>query len=218
MMPTDLIFLVCAIATVILSILVISLKNPIYGSLSLVGSFLPVAVIYILLHAPFVAAIQILVYGGAIMVLFTFVIMMIDLKDQDLKIQKNPLYRLLSLVVVLVFWAVSMAFLQKTQNLRQTQDFRTLDTQTITSKNSSPQETPHFQLDSPVDSTDFGSVKSIGRLIFGEPDPDNPKKANQNTLQSPALVSFELSSILILVAIVGALVLTKEYRVKKNDP
>lgn len=213
MNPIDLIFLFCGVSAIVLSILVIFLKNPIYGSLSLVGSFLPVAGIYILLQAPFVAAIQILVYGGAIMVLFTFVIMMIDLKDEDLKIQKKPSYRFLSLLVVLVFWGFSMVFLQKAEN--QSENLRTNELVTI--ENSASKEASEELNYSRPEIADFGSVKSIGRLIFGEPDPKNPEKANQNTLESPALVSFELSSILILVAIVGALILTKEYSVKKKN-
>jgi NADH-quinone oxidoreductase subunit J len=57
-------------------------KNPLYSAISLVGVFIALSCIYITLAAPFIAAVQILIYAGAIMVLVVFVIMLLNLDDQ----------------------------------------------------------------------------------------------------------------------------------------
>lgn len=57
-------------------------KNPLYGAISLVGVFISLSCIYVTLAAPFIAAVQILIYAGAIMVLVVFVIMLLNL-DED---------------------------------------------------------------------------------------------------------------------------------------
>jgi NADH-quinone oxidoreductase subunit J len=71
-------FLFAAIA-VIFALVVVLHRNPVVGALSLVASFFALAVMYVLLEAPFLAALQIIVYAGAIMVLFLFVIMLLNL-------------------------------------------------------------------------------------------------------------------------------------------
>lgn len=63
-------------------------KNPLYSAISLVGVFIALSCIYVLLAAPFIAAVQVLIYAGAIMVLVVFVIMLLNL-DED-----KPLNRL----------------------------------------------------------------------------------------------------------------------------
>ena len=72
-------FLFAAIA-VIFALVVILHRNAVVGALSLVASFFALAVMYVLLEAPFLAALQVIVYAGAIMVLFLFVIMLLNLK------------------------------------------------------------------------------------------------------------------------------------------
>ena len=57
-------------------------KNPLYSAISLVGVFIALSCIYVTLAAPFIAAVQILIYAGAIMVLVVFVIMLLNL-DED---------------------------------------------------------------------------------------------------------------------------------------
>lgn len=69
-------------------------KNPLYSAISLVGVFLSLSCIYITLAAPFIAAVQVLIYAGAIMVLVVFVIMLLNL-DED-----KPLNRLRYLYAV----------------------------------------------------------------------------------------------------------------------
>jgi NADH-quinone oxidoreductase subunit J len=69
-------------------------KNPLYSAISLVGVFLALSCIYVTLAAPFIAAVQVLIYAGAIMVLVVFVIMLLNLDDD------KPLNRLRYLYVV----------------------------------------------------------------------------------------------------------------------
>src|SRR5688572_23995007 len=75
-------FLFAAIA-VIFALVVVLHRNPVVGALSLVASFFALAVMYVLLDAPFLAALQVIVYAGAIMVLFLFVIMLLNLQHQS---------------------------------------------------------------------------------------------------------------------------------------
>jgi NADH-quinone oxidoreductase subunit J len=75
-----LLFFVFAAIAVVFALVVVLHRNPVVGALSLVASFFALAVIYVLLEAPFLAALQVIVYAGAIMVLFLFVIMLLNLQ------------------------------------------------------------------------------------------------------------------------------------------
>jgi len=74
-----LLFYVFAAMAVGAAVLVITLRNPIYSAISLLVTFLSVAALFLLRHAEFVAIVQIFVYGGGVMVLFLFVIMLVNL-------------------------------------------------------------------------------------------------------------------------------------------
>ena len=76
-------FWVFAAVMVIASLGVVLQRNPMYSVLLLLASFGALAGLYILLHAPFVAAIQIIVYAGAIIVLFLFVVMLLNVPSED---------------------------------------------------------------------------------------------------------------------------------------
>jgi NADH-quinone oxidoreductase subunit J len=78
-----LLFWVLAAAAVVASLLVIGQRNPMYSVLLLIVSFGALAGLYVLLDAPFVAAIQIIIYAGAIMVLFLFVVMLLNVPTED---------------------------------------------------------------------------------------------------------------------------------------
>ena len=78
-MLTFAVFFFFAAVAVIFALVVVLNRNPVVGALSLVASFFALAVMYVLLDAPFLAALQIIVYAGAIMVLFLFVIMLLNL-------------------------------------------------------------------------------------------------------------------------------------------
>ncbi len=77
-------FFVLALGLVVTSLLVVTFRNPIHSAVSLVGTFLLLAGVYALLNATFLAVIQIMVYAGAILVLFLFVIMLLNLGDDEL--------------------------------------------------------------------------------------------------------------------------------------
>jgi NADH-quinone oxidoreductase subunit J len=68
---------------VITSLLVVLQSNPVYSVLLLIGSFMALAGLYVLLSAPFAAVIQIIVYAGAIMVLFLFVVMLLNAPQEE---------------------------------------------------------------------------------------------------------------------------------------
>jgi NADH-quinone oxidoreductase subunit J len=74
-----LLFYLFALIAVGAAILVVSLRNPMYSAIALLVTFLSVAALFILRHAEFLAVVQIFVYGGGIMVLFLFVIMLVNL-------------------------------------------------------------------------------------------------------------------------------------------
>ena len=65
------------------SMLVVALRNPVYSALSLLVMFFHVAGLFITLHAEFLAAVQIIVYCGAILVLYLFVVMILNVKQDD---------------------------------------------------------------------------------------------------------------------------------------
>ncbi len=87
-MASDVLFFVFAGFAIACAISMVYHKNPLYSAISLVGVFVALACIYITLAAPFIAAVQVLIYAGAIMVLVVFVIMLLNL-DED-----RPLNRL----------------------------------------------------------------------------------------------------------------------------
>src|SRR5215468_2859532 len=105
---------------VISSLLVISQRNPIYSVLLLIASFGALSGLYVMLEAPFVAVIQIIVYAGAIMVLFLFVVMLLNAphEETDFDERVHPLLRpgpmrfgalLAAALVVELIWAINRA-------------------------------------------------------------------------------------------------------------
>lgn len=94
-------------------------KNPLYSAISLIGVFISLSCIYITLAAPFIAAVQILIYAGAIMVLVVFVIMLLNLDDKNQVNRLGYLYAVgggLGLILLVqtffIFYAVSRTPLQ----------------------------------------------------------------------------------------------------------
>lgn len=85
-------FLILAAAMVVGATLVITVRQPIHAALALVGTLLALAVTYITLEAHFLGAIQVIVYAGAIMVLFLFVIMLLNVESQR-PVQRWPWLR-----------------------------------------------------------------------------------------------------------------------------
>jgi NADH-quinone oxidoreductase subunit J len=144
---------------------VIFQPKPINSVLSLVVVLFALAVIYMQLSAEFIAALQIILYAGAIMVLFLFVVMLLNLHRDEFKDRHRP--RLRSLGVLL-----GGAMLVEI---------------TLVIRAFSP---PARSLESPSVAEDFGSVAQIGHLLFDK-----------------YLLPFELTSVMLLIAVSGALVL-----------
>jgi NADH-quinone oxidoreductase subunit J len=103
--PTFFFYLLSAVA-VISAILVITRKNPVHSALSLIFTLLSLAGLYLMLYAPFVAGVQIILYAGGIMVLFLFVIMLVNIERSQREEQFNHQWHigiLASLVLGILF-------------------------------------------------------------------------------------------------------------------
>src|SRR5690349_18389272 len=119
-MPETLLFYLLSGVAVLSSALVIGQRNPMYSVMMLIGSFLGLAGLYITLDAPFVAVAQIIIYAGAIMVLFLFVVMLLNAPQEDAAEwdRSHPLRQpgvarfgtlLAGLLIVQLVWALARA-------------------------------------------------------------------------------------------------------------
>ncbi len=142
---------------------VIVFKNPISSAFSLIVSFFAMAGLYAMLDAHFLAIIQILVYAGAIMVLFIFVIMLLNLQGDELKERPfHPYFKGLAALLLLGFGGVLYLVLgPMNTSMREVGD-------------------------------GFGSIKEVGTELF-----------------TRYWFAFEYTSILLLVALIGGVVLAK---------
>jgi NADH-quinone oxidoreductase subunit J len=84
MPPIDPVFAAAAGVSVVAGIAMVTRRNPVYSAMMMLVSFLAFAVVYLKLDAPFLAAMHVLVYTGAILVLFLFVIMLLNLKPHEM--------------------------------------------------------------------------------------------------------------------------------------
>jgi len=106
---SEVLFQVFAAVAIASAVLAVTRKNAVASAMWLVLMFFSLASIYVLLEAYFVAVVQVLVYAGAIMVLFLFVIMLLDLRDEELKILGSPDFQKWGLLVAGGFLALSVA-------------------------------------------------------------------------------------------------------------
>src|ERR1051326_707865 len=81
----DFVFIVAGAVCAFSALAIVSQKNPVYSVVYMLPFFLGMTTLFVLLDAAFLAAIQMIVYGGAILVVFLFVIMLINLKPEDLR-------------------------------------------------------------------------------------------------------------------------------------
>jgi NADH-quinone oxidoreductase subunit J len=157
-------FGVFAIPLVLTAAGVVVARSPMYAAMSLVAAFFFMAGIYVLLSAHLIAFMQILVYAGAVMVLFLFVIMLLSLGNEHLEQEKQKAMQVLG-VIGAVFLVGLVAYASREA----------------------------MNVDAAVVPADFGTVKAVGRALFTQ-----------------YLLPFEATSLLLLVAIVGAVVVAKE--------
>src|SRR5687767_11775022 len=117
-MPESLLFYLLSGLAIVTSALVVGQRNPMYSVMLLIASFGALAGLYIQLDAPFVAVAQIIIYAGAIMVLFLFVVMLLNAAQEDAGEwdRAHPLRRpgmvrvgalLAALLVVQLVWALT---------------------------------------------------------------------------------------------------------------
>lgn len=142
-------------------------RNPVHCALFLVGVLLSMSGMFILLNAPFIAAIQVLVYAGAIMVLFLFVLMMLNVRGETPLLTPGA-----TKGFGILFGAVALAELLWIVLAPGIEEWRP-----------GP---------APVLPADFGSPAAIGRILY-----------------TTWLYPFEITSILLLIAVIGAVVLSR---------
>jgi NADH-quinone oxidoreductase subunit J len=159
-------FMVFAVPLVFAALGVVLSKSPVYAAMNLVAAFFFLAGIYVLLAAHLIAFMQILVYAGAVMVLFLFVIMLISLGDEHLLPARRTAMQWLGGFGALAMLGLLIgAFYKATDVTGPMRDV----------------------------SATFGTVKAVGAVLFTD-----------------YLLPFEATSLLLLVAIVGAVVVAKE--------
>ncbi|MBN4054466.1 NADH-quinone oxidoreductase subunit J [Nitrospira defluvii] len=95
-------FFYFSFVAIVSSIFTVGLRSPVYCTLSLLSTLLHVAGLFVLLHAEFIAAIQIIVYAGAVLVLYLFVLMLLNLKTTETFFQKQTSIAVFFGVVILV--------------------------------------------------------------------------------------------------------------------
>ena len=171
-------FLIIAAIITVGGVGVVTCRNPVYSALWLIVNLLGVACMFALLDAHFLAVAQIIVYAGAIMVLFLFVVMLLNLKRELPMGGGNNLLRFFSWVLGLGFAAVlARIFLRVFENTPQ-----------------APQGAA-----AALSAQAEGTTKAIGKVLYTD-----------------YLFTFEAASLLIIVAILGAVMLAKRrYRGKE---
>jgi NADH-quinone oxidoreductase subunit J len=162
---TPILFWILSAMALFSALMVITSKNPMYSVMWLILVFFAISGHYLLLNAQFLAIVNIIVYAGAIMVLFLYVLMLMDLK-KDNEPQKNRWLKLAGAVAGGSLLLVLVAALRKadlSNTMAQTRE------------------------------GDIGLIENLGKVLFSE-----------------YVVPFEISSILFLSAMVGAVVIGKK--------
>lgn len=157
------VFYFLSFLAVLSALMVVFSKNPIYSVLYLVITFFSVGGHYLILSAEFLFAVHIIVYAGAIMVLFLYVIMLLNL-NKDTEPQKEAVYKIAAIISGGLLMLVLVAALKGA-------------------------EAEQLQLGV---NTEIGLVKNLGKMLFNE-----------------FLLPFEIVSVLLLAAMVGAVMLGK---------
>lgn len=172
MVIAELIFLVLAAISVVAGVCVVAFRQPIKSVLALVVVMLALAILFLLLDAQFVFIVQVIVYAGAVMVLFLFVVALLGPVREAITQRLGRRHLALALIVAVVFFGMLFEILGGA-------GFR------------SPKR---------ADLSTFGSIQSIGAGLFG-----------------PFLYPFELTSVLLVVAAIGAIYLSRGGRSPRQD-
>ncbi|MFH0729643.1 MAG: NADH-quinone oxidoreductase subunit J [Pseudomonadota bacterium] len=156
-------FYIFGFGAVLAALLMVTSKKPVAAAMSLILTMFLLAGIYVLLDAHLIAALQIIVYAGAIMVLFLFVIMLLNIQEKEGRLSVKKIVMQFSCVGI-----VGLLFIIIANRV-------TLDKTLVK-----------------AGGVDFGTTKAIGKMLFTD-----------------FLLPFEIASILLLAAIVGAVILAK---------
>jgi NADH-quinone oxidoreductase subunit J len=162
---TQVLFWFLSILALVAAIGVVSSKNPIYSVLWLIIVFFAISGHYILMNAQFIAIVNIIVYAGAIMVLFLFVIMMMNL-NADAEPPKNMYMKMAGVISGLCLMIVVVAALSRPGNSGSTVMMA---------------------------GSDIGLIEKLGNSLFNQ-----------------YVIPFEISSVLFLSAMIGAVILGKK--------
>jgi NADH-quinone oxidoreductase subunit J len=162
---TSILFWVLSVMALFSALMVITSKNPMHSVIWLIMVFFAISGHYLLLNAQFLAIVNIIVYAGAIMVLFLYVLMLMDLKKET-EPQKNRWLKLAGAVAGGSLLLVLVAALKATDISKDIAETRT---------------------------GDIGLIEKLGEVLFKD-----------------YVVPFEISSILFLSAMVGAVVIGKK--------
>jgi NADH-quinone oxidoreductase subunit J len=163
-MLSSLLFILCAGLAIGCAVAVVAQRNPLYSAISLIGVFISLSCLYLTLSAPFIAAVQVIVYAGAIMVLVVFVIMLLNVEAEERR--RTRLGYLVPIAVVLAAVLIGeVTFVLYSVPV---------------------------SLERPTGPSDVGLTASIGTGLF-----------------TTYLLPFEITSILLLMALVGAMTLAR---------
>jgi len=163
---TPIFFYGLSIAAIVFAIAVITRRNAVHAALSLIGTLVSLAGLYLMLYAPFVAGVQIVLYAGGIMVLFLFVIMLVNLDQNIREIQFNKQW-LVGLIAALSLGTLLLFVIRQGRAIFPITQSATL---------------PEGQ-----------NTQQVGIALYGQ-----------------YMLPFEIASLLLLVAIVGAVVMAKK--------
>ena len=160
-----LLFLLFGAMAIGCALAMVAQRNPLYSAISLIGVFISLACLYVMLAAPFIAAVQVVVYAGAIMVLVVFVIMLLNVEQEE---RRRARLRFLvpTAVALAAVLIAEVAFILVTVR--------------------------EFRVTPATGAANVGVTQSIGSGLFTQ-----------------YLLPFEITSILLLMAIVGAMTLAR---------
>ena len=179
-MPSSeiLLFALFAVSAVVSALGVVAIRNPVKGAMSLIACFFCLACLFLLQSAEMIAILEVLVYAGAIMVLFVFVIMLVEDKEQP--ILTPALGQKITVPIKIIGVAVVMYSLLSV----------------IARSTSGEGPMPNYPDELP---DSFGTVAHVARELFNN-----------------FLFHFEMTSILLLVGIVGAVIVSKRKKEKTS--
>ena len=189
-----LLFWVFAAASVAGALFVVTRKNLIAAVMGMVGSFLGIAAIYMMLYAQFLAVVQMLVYAGAIMVLFVFVVMILNRPEDEPVAPAGRGGQVIGgiAIVYLVGRLIMMLMQVQPPNAAVAMAAPRGGEQCVTWAGGLCTQTEHY---------DWGSITAVGTDMFG-----------------PGLFPFEAISILLLIAVVGAIAVARPLHVEDDAP